>query len=110
MLLKTLYYENNIQHIIIKIIYDSTIIGLLHAIIQNNNCNINSLNINFNYQNKGYGSIILSNLIDYCINNQINNITLDDMSDRFNQKNNIYLKFGFRYIENGFPEMVLFIL
>ena len=107
MLLKTIYYENDVQHIIIKIKYNSIIIGLLHGIIENNSCNINSLNVNGNYQNNGYGSIILHHLIEYCINNQIKYITLDDMSDRFNQKNNIYLKFGFTYIHYGFPEMKL---
>jgi ribosomal protein S18 acetylase RimI-like enzyme len=109
MLIKKIYVNNNTQIIIIKIIHNTSVIGLLYAIIYNNICNINSLNVNEKYQNQGYGSILLYNLIEYCKNNEINNITLDDMSDRFNQQNNIYIKFGFKYIMEGFPEMELFI-
>jgi len=109
MLIKKIYFDNNIQNIIIKIIDNLSVIGLLHAVISDNICSINSLSINDKYQNQGYGSILLYNLIEYCKKNEIKNIILDDMSDRFNQKNNIYLKFGFRYIINGLPEMELFI-
>jgi len=107
MLTTKIYFINNVQHINIKLINDTMIIGLLHAIVCDNICNIISLNVNERYQNKGYGSILLSNLIDHCKNNKITCIMLDDMSDRFNQKNNIYLNFGFNYITSGFPEMEL---
>jgi len=33
---------------------------------------------------------------------------LDDMSDRFLQKDNIYIKNGFTYINDGEPEMIKF--
>jgi ribosomal protein S18 acetylase RimI-like enzyme len=108
MLIKKIYFEN-IQNIIIKILNKSSVIGVLYAIVNDNSCHINSFSINDKYQNQGYGSILLYNLIEYCKNNEIKNILLDDMSDRFNQQNNIYIKFGFRYIEDGFPEMELFI-
>jgi GNAT superfamily N-acetyltransferase len=106
MIITKLFTQNNLQNIIIKIIINNNI-GLLHAIIQENICNLNTLNIEKEYQNKGYGSILLNYLIKYCKENNINYITVDDMSDNFNKKNNIYVKFGFTYIVKGFPEMIL---
>lgn len=109
MLIHKIYFENNVQNIIIKILSNTLIIGLLHAIVIDNDCHIISININNIYQNKGNGTTLLYNLIKYCKNNNIKTIFLDDMSDRFNQQHNIYLKFGFTYIEYGFPEMKLII-
>jgi hypothetical protein len=107
MLITKIYYENNIKYIIIKLIYNLSIIGIIQAVIIDKCCTINLININNKYQNLGYGTLILSKLIDYCKNNKIINILLDDMSDRFNEKNNIYIKNGFKYLQKDFPEMIL---
>jgi hypothetical protein len=59
--------------------------------------------------NKGYGSILLKELINKMEKLSIKNILLDDMTDRYRKAHNIYLKFCFEYIcENG-PEMQLII-
>jgi len=109
MLIKKIYFRNNVQHIKILIICDKKSIGLLHGIINEDNCNINVLNVKNEFQNNGLGSMLIQELINYCSNNDIKNITLDDMSDRFNQSHNIYMKFNFKYIMKGFPEMILYV-
>lgn len=72
-------------------------------------CNIISLYTIESFRCKGYGTMVLSDIIAYCTTNDIHKIYVDDMSDRFNQINNIYLNIGFKYIKKGFPEMVLVI-
>ena len=54
----------------------------------------------------GIGSHILRYIQAYAGANGYERIELDDMSDRFGQPRNIYLKHGFRYVnlEDG-PEM-----
>ena len=99
---------NNILYNIITFklyISNEIMVGLLYVIIQNNICTITNLNIFEDYQHKGYGTFLLKYLINYCKENNINKILLDDMSSNFNKQNNIYLKNGFNYIINGFPEM-----
>ena len=57
--------------------------------------------------NKGSGSILLNFVIREMTKIQIKNITLDDMSNRYRQSHNIYLKFGFSYLYEFGPEMEL---
>jgi len=57
--------------------------------------------------NCGFGSILLKYLIEKIRKTKINIILLDDMSDRYRNSHNIYLKFGFRYISKTGPEMEL---
>jgi hypothetical protein len=57
--------------------------------------------------NKGSGSILLKFVIGEMIKIQIKNITLDDMSNRYRNIHNIYLKFGFKYVHEFGPEMEL---
>ena len=82
-------------------------IGHIYIVINYKECVIMDFEIVYNYQNKGYGSILLNNIINYCRFHNIDKIILDDMSSRFNTKSNIYLKFGFKYLELGYPEMEL---
>ena len=93
------------------IIYDnkkkSKIVGYITYVISNNNCTITSINII--KPNKGYGTILLNEVIkdikEYFSN--IKQIDLDDMSDQFRKEHNIYIKFGFKYINDYGPEMEL---
>jgi len=58
--------------------------------------------------NKGSGSILLNFVIGELTKFnkiEIKNITLDDMSNRYRNLHNIYLKFGFNYIYESGPEM-----
>lgn len=57
--------------------------------------------------NKGHGSILLNFVIGEMKKIQIKNITLDDMSNRYRNPHNIYLKFGFKYLYDFGPEMEL---
>lgn len=70
------------------------------------------------YRGRGMSEILMRHMIKYCRNVMKNNkikrfeINLDDMSDRYGTKNNLYSKFGFEYCErdeNGpcGPEMTL---
>lgn len=63
--------------------------------------------------NKNYGSILLKHVINDIKNynkkhlEKISRICLDDMTERYRQKHNIYIKFGFIYKNNYGPEMIL---
>jgi hypothetical protein len=59
-----------------------------------------------NQRNKGYASLLI---IASCIISErfgLDTIELDDCSDNFKKKNNLYTNLSFRYIEDGFPEMI----
>lgn len=68
------------------------------------------LKTNNSFKNKGFATELLTISLDYLKNKNILKINLDDMSDRSWGENNIYINFGFKYI-NLFPEpeMVLLI-
>lgn len=57
--------------------------------------------------NNGYGSILLDHVIKWVIDSKCKVICLDDMSERYRQTHNIYLKFGFEYLYDSGPEMEL---
>jgi GNAT superfamily N-acetyltransferase len=63
------------------------------------------------YLGKGYASKLLNHLINDMLkkDGQFNSLTVDDMSDRFMQNHNIYIKHGFEYFLAGLPEMVLYL-
>jgi hypothetical protein len=70
------------------------------------NCVI--MDFNINYEQKGYGTILLNEVISILRKkySNIRTIELDDMTDRYRQPNNIYVKFGFTYKQDHGPEMV----
>lgn len=70
---------------------------------------LGSLYVDSKLRNKGIGSILLNQLIQYAKNNRINKIVLDDMSDNYKLPNNIYLKHGFHYVNENGPEMEYFV-
>jgi len=72
-------------------------------------CNgiINSLYVAKDYRNWGLGSILLKHAIDDTFNNNGLQIELDDVSARSRKSKNIYVKFGFEYVYDGGPEMIL---
>jgi len=61
------------------------------------------------YLGNGYASLLLNHLIDNVLkkDGQFNSLTVDDMSEHFMQNHNIYRKYGFEYLVDGLPEMVL---
>ena len=64
------------------------------------------IQVNEKHRGKGYAKKLISNAIN---NHKINIVELDDCSDRFMKPDNLYIKMGFRYIEEEMPEMILYI-
>ena len=95
-----MYLYFNIENIANAVIY-----------IKNDICTILSIHTNIIYRNKGYATKLLNEIKNYLIKNNfnVNKIILDDCTDNFNTKNNLYLKFGFKYITNGEPEMEIYL-
>ena len=66
---------------------------------------VGTLYVQQKYRGKGIGSMLLKCLIEYCKQHNICKIVLDDMTDYYRQPNNIYLKHGFKYVNETGPEM-----
>lgn len=60
---------------------------------------------------KGYGKFLIQFLYNHILNNhsKIKKITLTDCTSRYRKQNNIYIKLGFKYIDDKDPDMELFI-
>jgi GNAT superfamily N-acetyltransferase len=60
-------------------------------------------------KNHGYAT----ELIQYCINLLKKRgekwVLLDDMTTRYRKSHNVYIKLGFQYVDDGGPEMILYI-
>ena len=87
----------------------STIYSKIEYVIDqtNHNCIIINFETVEKYRNMGHGINLLTKFINYMKLLGISTILLDDCSDNFNSQNNIYIKCGFLYIIEGFPEMIL---
>lgn len=99
------------------------IIGYIHCMETNKNMHENNYNIrkkikilhvimifiNVECRGMGLGNELLNYFIDYSVKNNIHSIHLDDMSDRYRHKNNLYIKNKFKYIDKIGPEMILYI-
>lgn len=71
--------------------------------------NVNSLYTFEGYRDKGYATILLNWLFLEVKYKGYKTITLDDCTDLFRKPNNIYLVNGFKYIEEGYPEMIKYL-
>ena len=58
------------------------------------------------YSGKGYATVLLNRLFDEVKSKGYKTINVDDCTDLFRKPNNIYLVNGFKYIEEGYPEMI----
>jgi GNAT superfamily N-acetyltransferase len=58
------------------------------------------------YRGKGYATVLLNWLFDEVKSKGYKTINVDDFTDLFRKPNNIYLLNGFKYIEEGYPEMI----
>ena len=61
------------------------------------------------YRGKGYATTLLNWLFDNLKSKGYNTIKVDDCTDLFRKPNNIYLVNGFKYIEEGYPEMIKYL-
>jgi GNAT superfamily N-acetyltransferase len=68
---------------------------------------IKSFGVKESFQGQGLGDKILKYAIQDAKTYQTKHITLDDMSDNYRKKRNIYSKNGFYYLEENGPEMQL---
>jgi GNAT superfamily N-acetyltransferase len=55
---------------------------------------------------QGVGTLLLDWAVEQARRSGVRRLALDDVSDRFGRHNNLYLKAGFRYVEDGYPEMI----
>jgi hypothetical protein len=58
------------------------------------------------YKNKGLSSLLFICAAYIAEQFNLEVFELDDASDRFRKLDNLYLKLSFRYIEDGYPEML----
>jgi hypothetical protein len=101
---KLVYYKNKIQLTHEEFVKQSTELpGYVEGVldIYYNKITITYINSNV----KGNGILLLKTILNHAFLIGIDTVYLDDMSDRFGKKNNIYLKIGMKYIEEGYPEM-----
>jgi len=61
------------------------------------------------YRNKSHATQLLKHIINYCKNNSIVKIQLDDMTNNYRKDNNLYIKAGFEYVDNSGPEMIMYL-
>jgi GNAT superfamily N-acetyltransferase len=108
MIITNIVHKEN-TNVIIKILIDDVVVSSIHLIVNINEISgmIISLHTIKEYRNRGFATILLNRIIEYCKINHLQEIFLDDCSDNFNQPNNIYLNCGFVYIEPGSPEMIM---
>ena len=67
---------------------------------------LTSLHTFEDYRGKGYATVLLNWLFDEVKSKGYKTINVDDCTDLFRKPNNIYLVNGFKYIEEGYPEMI----
>lgn len=76
----------------------------IQVYISNKEMNIHYLTTNSNYRGNGFATFLILYVINFFPN--VIQIELDDFSNNFQMKNNIYTNIGFKYIENDHPEMI----
>lgn len=62
------------------------------------------------YRGNGFASLLLKKMIKESYKIGCKSITLDDASDLFGKSDNIYLKHGFEYVNEGQPEMIKYLV
>ena len=82
-------------------IYKSFEYGSIEGVINNRVVTLLSLYIKLQYRGKGYGTLLLLDFLQESYKNNAIHITLDDCSDNYRKKNNIYVKYGLKYIYNN---------
>lgn len=89
--------------------YEKTI-NLRNRLIKTNGVfHILNLHTHPDYRNNGYASLLLKFIIQFCSQNMVRLITLDDCSDNYRKPDNIYLEHGFKYLDDGDNRMIYLI-
>ena len=101
---KIILYYSNKELEVDKYFYSISHIHIVYNSYEgDNSATIIFLKTNRRYRNKGLATKLLKESIKILKELKIKKIELDDMSDNARTKNNIYKKFGFKYI-NPYPE------
>lgn len=90
----------NLNELLLKVIYDdkSYISGIVYV---NDELYINYFHVDIKNRGKGIGSQLLKKIILISKNEyNIKEVTLTDESERYRKNKNIYIKFGFFYIDS----------
>jgi GNAT superfamily N-acetyltransferase len=107
-----IFYKSNQQKNFESFSQEIQDIGYIQFVIDKEDCvHLVYMFIHPEHRGKGLGENLLKLMFTYCIdkmkerNTWMFDIFLDDMSDRYGQSRNIYLKTGFIYdeIESGIP-------
>jgi GNAT superfamily N-acetyltransferase len=87
---------------------DDILLGFIDIVIdiETKEMDIIELYVEEKYRGHKYGSMLIDHVIEKSKINNILVINVDDMSDRYRQFDNIYLKNGFKYVDEDGPEMV----
>jgi len=101
-----LIYGDDFAHLFFTIHCDNPLITKHNRYYRNTYCMIQYVFTKEEHRNKKYATYLLLYLKQYCKNNNVKIIKLDDCSDKFNHPNNLYLKNGFKYVTYGEPEML----
>ena len=83
------------------------VLSHIRCFLTTDECIIISLYTEELFEGKGYGTLLLKLVENFATRNKVSKIIVDDCSDRFGQEKNIYVKFGFKYVVPGHPEMEL---
>ena len=95
-ILKKELENSNSYYVVLKL--DNEIIGFAGITIILDIAEINNIVIKKLHRKKGYSKFLINHLIDYCKNNNINQINLEVSSEN-NIALNLYTSFGFK--QNG---------
>lgn len=104
--------KNNGVYDTFLLIVNNVIIGNINFYLssgktrQNKIITILYLKIKTNYRNKGYAKYLLLHTLKYAFDNMMCYVELDDVSDNYRCKNNIYLLIGLEYVHDYGPEMM----
>lgn len=102
--LKNLYFyinKHKIHHNYIS--NNDSVKSYIHFVYDLNSAHMIFLKTHNIFKNKGFASFLLKLSINYLKEKKVKKIELDDMSNHSRSPNNIYINFGFKYI-NPYPE------
>lgn len=94
-------YAPTIGYLICNLEFDNIHYLRNRTYVVNGSMYLRSLFVEPMYRGEGNGTKLLQHGIQFAHNVGIRDITLDDMSDRYRCKDNIYLKNGFKYVGDG---------
>lgn len=79
--------------------------AIINAVRCENKVIVGFINVPEEKRGMGVGTKLMKSIQKWSTMWGAEKVTLDDCSDRFRKKNNLYIKCGFKYISKGHPEM-----